>query len=90
VIRKSGVGADRDLFSPPKSLLYPEVTMEQSPVSSEEYRRLAQEHHDYESRLSVLSEKAVLTEEEEVEERLLKKKKLHLKDRMEALRRAAH
>lgn len=56
-----------------------------SPVEQDEYHRLVQEHHTYESRLSTLSEKAVLSEDEEVEERLLKKKKLHIKDRLESL-----
>lgn len=58
-------------------------------VSNDEYRRLAAEHNDYESRLATLSEKVVLTEDEEVEERLLKKKKLHVKDRMEAMVRGS-
>ena len=55
---------------------------------NEEYRQLASEHHEYESRLSLLTEKAVLTDEEQVEETTLKKKKLRLKDRMEAIARA--
>ena len=55
---------------------------------NEEYRRLASEHHEYESRLSLLTGKAVLTDEEQVEETTLKKKKLRLKDRMEAIARA--
>jgi uncharacterized protein YdcH (DUF465 family) len=54
---------------------------------NEEYRRLASEHGEYESRLSTLTEKAVLTEQEQVEETTLKKKKLRLKDRMEAIAR---
>ncbi len=59
------------------------------PASNDEYRRLVQEHQEYEIRLSALSEKAVLNEDEEVEERLLKKKKLHIKDRLESLAREA-
>lgn len=58
-----------------------------SPVEQDEYHRLVAEHHDYESRLSALSEKVVLSEDEELEERLLKKKKLHIKDRLENLAR---
>lgn len=54
-----------------------------------EYRQLVNEHQEYESRLSALTEKVVLTEEEQVEETTLKKKKLRLKDRMEAIARQA-
>jgi uncharacterized protein YdcH (DUF465 family) len=37
--------------------------------------------------LSTLTEKAVLSDDEQVEEVTLKKKKLHVKDRMEAIAR---
>jgi hypothetical protein len=59
---------------------------------NEEYRRLEQQHHDYDSRLNLLLEKVVLNDEEQVEEVTLKKKKLQLKDRMRqiARRSAAH
>jgi uncharacterized protein len=74
-----------------------EVPMSQDAVSlrdlllaqSEEYRRLNEQHHEYESRLVTLTEKAVLSDEEQVEETTLKKKKLQLKDRMEAIARRA-
>jgi uncharacterized protein len=74
-----------------------EVPMSQNPGSlkdllldqNEEYRRLDQQHHEYESRLVILTEKAVLSDEEQVEETTLKKKKLQLKDRMEAIARQA-
>jgi hypothetical protein len=56
---------------------------------NEEYRRLDQQHHEFESRLKVLMEKIVLNEEEQVEEVTLKKKKLHVKDRMQAIARSA-
>lgn len=56
-------------------------------ISDEEYRQLEQQHHQYESRLGELAEKAVLSEEEQVEESTLKKKKLQLKDRMQQLAR---
>lgn len=56
-------------------------------LQNEEYRRLNEEHHQYESRLSVLSAKAVLSDEEQVEESTLKKKKLSVKDRMYRLAR---
>jgi len=56
-------------------------------MENEEYRRLDQQHHEYESRLHVLTEKAVLSDEEQFEETTLKKRKLHIKDRMEAIAR---
>lgn len=56
-------------------------------LQNEEYRRLNQEHHEYESRLSTLGAKAVLSDEEQVEESTLKKKKLSVKDRMYSLAR---
>ena len=54
---------------------------------NEEYRRLNDQHREYELRLSALTEKAVLSDDEQVEETTLKKKKLQLKDRMEAIAR---
>jgi len=58
----------------------------QSVLSSqdEEFRRLAQEHHQYEDRLAELAHKSTLTPEEELEEKQLKKRKLYLKDTMAA------
>lgn len=59
-----------------------------SPVEAEdEYRQLEVQHHEYESRLGELAEKAVLSDEEQVEETMLKKKKLQLKDRMQEIAR---
>ncbi len=49
---------------------------------SEEFRRLVEEHRLCEERLEFLRHKGALTEEEAVEERMLKKKKLALKDKM--------
>jgi uncharacterized protein YdcH (DUF465 family) len=74
-----------------------EVPMSQDTLSfrdrllaqSEEYRRLDEQHHEYESRLVALTGKAVLSDEEQVEETTLKKKKLQVKDRMEAIARQA-
>jgi uncharacterized protein YdcH (DUF465 family) len=57
--------------------------------SNDEYRRLHGQHHEYEDRLKVLSDKVVLSDEEQVEETTLKKKKLHLRDRMEEIARQA-
>jgi uncharacterized protein YdcH (DUF465 family) len=56
-------------------------------VHSDEYRQLEAQHHQYESRLGELADKAVLSDEEQVEEITLKKKKLQLKDRMHELAR---
>jgi uncharacterized protein YdcH (DUF465 family) len=58
-----------------------------SVTSGEEYRRLEEQHHQYESRLGELAGKAVLSDDEQVEEATLKKKKLQLKDRMQELAR---
>jgi uncharacterized protein YdcH (DUF465 family) len=66
--------------------------MAQEPVSlasvdTDEYRQLEARHHEYESRLGELAEKAVLSDEEQVEETTLKKKKLQIKDRMQEIAR---
>ena len=50
-----------------------------------EYRRLQEEHKGHEARRQALAAKSRLSEDEEMEERRLKKEKLLLKDRMEAL-----
>jgi uncharacterized protein YdcH (DUF465 family) len=52
-----------------------------------EYRRLHAEHRQHESRLEALAGKQRLSEEEQLEEKRLKKQKLLLKDRMEAIAR---
>ena len=66
--------------------------MAQEPVSptstdTDEYRQLEAQHHEYESRLGELAVKAVLSDEEQVEETTLKKKKLQVKDRMQEISR---
>jgi uncharacterized protein YdcH (DUF465 family) len=66
--------------------------MPQEPVSptsvhSDEYRQLEVQHHEYEGRLGELADKAVLSDEEQVEETTLKKKKLQIKDRMREMAR---
>lgn len=53
-----------------------------------EYRRLYDEHRDRENRLQILAAKSRLSEDEEIEEKRLKKEKLLLKDRMEAIARS--
>jgi uncharacterized protein len=47
-----------------------------------EYRRLAAEHQSYDDQLEDLSNKHFLSEEEQIQEKTLKKKKLILKDQM--------
>ena len=56
-------------------------------MTDEEYRQLEAQHHEYESRLGELAEKVVLSDDEQVEESTLKKKKLQLKDRMQEIAR---
>ena len=56
-------------------------------LANEEYRKLDEAHHEYESRLAHLTAKPVLSDEEQVEEVTLKKKKLQVKDRMQAIAR---
>ncbi|MEA2491950.1 MAG: hypothetical protein QOH21_3742 [Acidobacteriota bacterium] len=47
-----------------------------------EFREWAEEHHACESRLMELTSKNEITTDEEIEEKTLKKRKLHLKDQM--------
>ena len=49
-----------------------------------EFRTWLDEHHECESRLSALSTKSQVSVDEELEEKTLKKRKLHLKDQMAA------
>lgn len=49
-----------------------------------DFKNWAEEHHRFEDRLAELARKAILTAEEEVEEKQLKKRKLLLKDQMAA------
>ena len=55
--------------------------------TNEEFTHLVAEHHELEDRLSQLVVKSHLSEPEQVEEVTLKKRKLHLKDRMEEIAR---
>ncbi len=55
--------------------------------TNDEYRQLAAKHHELDDRLHELSSKHYLTDTEQLEEITLKKKKLLLKDRMEAIAR---
>ena len=53
--------------------------------TNDEYRQLASQHHELDERLVELESKHYLSDDEQVEEVTLKKRKLHLKDRMEAI-----
>lgn len=67
--------------------------MDQDPLkeeliaSDEEFRRLHDEHQQYERRLEELNHKSLLSQEDEVEEKRIKLHKLALKDRMESILR---
>jgi hypothetical protein len=50
-----------------------------------QYRELASEHQKYEARLSELSSLPHPSEDELMEENVIKKKKLYLKDQMEMI-----
>jgi uncharacterized protein YdcH (DUF465 family) len=53
--------------------------------SNPEFRRLVEEHKQYEGRLEELHRRHHLTDHDHLEEIRLKKKKLHLKDQMNAM-----
>ena len=55
--------------------------------TNDEFRQLASQHHELDERLVELESKHYLSDQEQVEEVTLKKRKLHLKDRMEAIAR---
>ena len=61
---------------------------------NEEYRQLAARHHELDDRLQQLITKHYLSNDEQLEEVTLKKRKLQLKDQMESILRrhsgAAH
>ncbi len=51
-------------------------------ATDDEFRRLCEEHSEYDEKLEVLEAKHALTEKDQMEEVHLKKLKLHLKDQM--------
>ena len=55
--------------------------------SHDHYRQLAERHHELDNRLHELAEKHYLSASEQVEEVTIKKRKLALKDQMEAIAR---
>jgi uncharacterized protein len=54
---------------------------------NDEFRQLVAQHHDLDERLTSLSSKSYLSDNEQIEETQIKKRKLHLKDRMEDILR---
>jgi uncharacterized protein YdcH (DUF465 family) len=56
-------------------------------VTDEEYRQLATRHHELDDRLHELTGKHYLSEDEQIEEATLKKRKLLVKDRMAIIAR---
>ena len=55
---------------------------------SEEFQQLFQRHRELDERLSSLTDKLFLSDEEKVEEVTIKKKKLAIKDRMAFMMRS--
>lgn len=53
--------------------------------TNDEFRELAAKHHELEDRLGELASKPYLSHDEQLTEVTLKKQKLRLKDRMEAI-----
>ncbi len=51
-------------------------------ATSDEYRRLADQHSNFDRRLEEIAHSKFPSADEQLEEARLKKKKLHLKDRM--------
>jgi uncharacterized protein YdcH (DUF465 family) len=56
--------------------------------TDDEFRRLYEEHQQYEKRLNEINQKSLLSEEDETEEKKIKLHKLTLKDHMEQILRA--
>lgn len=56
-------------------------------ATDEEYRRLYEEHQEYERRLEELSSKTLPSQDDEIAEKRIKLHKLALKDRMEQIAR---
>ncbi len=56
--------------------------------SDERFRTLFEEHQSFERRLEELQGKSLLSEENEQEEKQIKRQKLLLKDRMESILRS--
>ncbi len=55
--------------------------------TDDDFRRLYEEHQEYERRLHDINQKTLLSEDDEIEEKKIKLHKLALKDKMEHLLR---
>lgn len=55
--------------------------------SDDEFRRLYEEHQECERRLDALNQRSLLSQQDEIEEKKIKRHKLALKDRMAELMR---
>ena len=62
-----------------------EEIKEQLMASSADFRRLAEEHYQYEGKLQEINNRQHLSEQDHLEEITLKKKKLQLKDQMNSM-----
>lgn len=56
--------------------------------TDDEFRRLYEEHQEYDRRLQEINQKSLLSQEDEAEEKKIKLHKLMLKDHMEQILRA--
>ena len=56
--------------------------------TDDEFRRLHEEHQEYERRLQEINQKSLLSQEDEIEEKKIKLHKFTLKDHMEQILRA--
>jgi uncharacterized protein YdcH (DUF465 family) len=64
-----------------------DVLKEELVRTDDEFRRLHEEHQEYERRLQELSHKTLLSQDDEAEEKKIKLHKLVLKDKMEEILR---
>jgi len=55
--------------------------------TDDEFRRLYEEHQEYDKRLQEINQKSLLSQEDEAEEKKIKLHKLTLKDHMEQILR---
>ncbi|MBI3047419.1 MAG: YdcH family protein [Acidobacteria bacterium] len=55
--------------------------------NNDQYRQLAEQHHQLDNRLHELADRPYLSPSEQLEKATIKKRKLALKDRMEAITR---
>lgn len=64
-----------------------DVLKEELIRTDDDFRRLYEEHQEYERRLQELNHKSLLSQDDEIEEKKIKLHKLVLKDRMEEILR---